>query len=265
MLNYTAGDDALLDLGLSTIEEPVGTTAVTYAGIETVVFDQAGYDLTIEGSAFDDTFTVAPQDADEVNLQMNGVSPLVHSIDTGGGGTLTIDPLDGADTIELIGSGDGDIIGCQRKRPDVHWPQDRRLCRRKHGSLVDPGRAWFGRNQRLRCRYDCGLCRRRGEPSNSDLLRGCRCEQCECDAGRDEHERAEVDNLPGGAAAVSYVNVEELEMDGTGTLTVRGTTDNDVITVYPDDYPTVCHQRRDVDHVQHRRSVHRPHSGGPGR
>ena len=226
VLNYTSAAEAWLDLAKSAIEVPMGTDVLTYDGIEHLNFTHGGNALTVQGSTVDDTFTVTPQDADEVDILANGAYPLVHTM---GAGTLTVDPLDGADTIELIGSGADDTIDVADTTLQITTPGSKTVTYSNAEALSIL--AGLGSDTiNVAADVTTPLFIDGGEPSNSDTL-------TLADADDARVTQAEtstsglVDQLPGDTADVSYVNVEELEITGTGTLTVRGTTDNDAITI----------------------------------
>ena len=227
-LNYTSVAAAVLNLGNGTIDEPVGAPVeVVYTGIEHLNFTHPAA-LTVEGSAADDAFSVTPLSATDVDLQRNGLAPAVHAT---GAGTLTIDPLDGMNSIQLNGTSGNDTVDVTNTTLTLSTPARKAVT---YTTANTQALSILGLTGTDTVNVVAGVVTPvyvdGGEPASGDTVTVAGANSARVTQGATSTSGI-VDSLPGGAANVNFTNVEALTMTGTGTLTVRGTNDDDAITI----------------------------------
>jgi hypothetical protein len=111
VLNYTAVNATLVDLGAGTLDDAVLAPApnVTYTGIETLNLNAAGQNLTVNATGGDDTVAVTPLTGTSGVLQANGAAPVVNYSNLGG--LFTVDLLSGGeDRLVVHGNATGETI-----------------------------------------------------------------------------------------------------------------------------------------------------------
>ena len=110
VLNYASAPNAAttVDLGAGTITS-TGQGSTTFSGIESVNEASSGgtSTLTVNGSAGSDAFSYTPTGANTGNVFLVGGPPVTFS---GVGGSFTLDPLAGADTVSVNGTPGDDAI-----------------------------------------------------------------------------------------------------------------------------------------------------------
>jgi len=107
---YTSTGPAIVDLGLSTIDDDgVNPPAdVTWSGVEQIVISGAGFGLTLAGTAVDDVITYIPQGPNSGQLQANSVLPVVRFSGVSG---LAVSALAGTgDVVVVHGTSNHDVI-----------------------------------------------------------------------------------------------------------------------------------------------------------
>jgi Ca2+-binding RTX toxin-like protein len=116
VLNFTGdGTGAVTeDLGAQTIAE-TGFGTVTLSGIELVNLNAGGAALTIQGTANADTMRYTPTGVAAGIVTLDGLNQVTNF--TNAGGTFTLDPLGGSDTVVVNGTSVGDTIDVVRGSP----------------------------------------------------------------------------------------------------------------------------------------------------
>ena len=109
-INYTAPFAAAttIDYGAATIAS-TGANLVTFAGIATINETSSGAaTLTINGTAGPDNFNYTPTGIAAGTVSLAGTNPIINF--TGVGSTFTIDPLAGADAVNVNGTSGNDTV-----------------------------------------------------------------------------------------------------------------------------------------------------------
>lgn len=111
VLNFTSTGATTIDLGNSEIEDVgvAGSPDVVYSGIETINVDADFEDLTVLGTAGDDTIRVTPFGGDAGTLQANGVAPVVNYSNVNLN-TINVDPVGGEDRVVVNATADADAV-----------------------------------------------------------------------------------------------------------------------------------------------------------